>query len=230
MRTDVIAGRGQSHRLSESRDAFVDAILAGNRKRALGIAEGTAAGTGYLSVFEEVVASGQERIGKLWEQQKITVADEHLATGVTQFVLSAMLDHLPPRAMSRGDAVLCGVTGDQHQISLQIVADALEADGWRVRLLGTGLTAADVVPALQQYGCKLLGIGASLPEHCQEAQNIAAVVKSTLGPDAPHIMFGGRGFQQIDGPLRVEGVTVVSSVRAAVIIARGLPGLAGPAA
>ncbi len=220
----------QSRRLDESRDAFVDAILAGNRRRALGIVEETVAGTGYLPVLEEVVASGQERVGKLWEQERITVADEHLATGVTQFVLSAMLDHLPPRAMSRGDAVLCGVTGDQHQIPLQIVADALEADGWRVRLLGTGLTAADLVPVLERRSCKLLGIGASLPEHCQEAQAIAAVVKERLGPDAPHIMFGGRGFQQLDGPPRVEGVTVVSSVRAGVIIARGLPGLAGPAA
>ena len=67
------------------RERFIAAILAGNFADALASAnEAKAHGLPFL--YEEIVVNALSRVGQLWQDGKISVADEHVATAVAQTI------------------------------------------------------------------------------------------------------------------------------------------------
>ena len=89
-----------------------------------------------------------ERIGRLWEANAITVADEHLATAISQSVLVKLFDRLTvARPRSRERVLLAAVEGQHHVLGLRMIADVMEGAGFDVLYLG-----ADVpVDALRRF-------------------------------------------------------------------------------
>ena len=93
----------------------------------------------YLGVFQESLY----QVGRLWESNVITVAEEHMATAITQFVLGQTYSQLPAPGDRRGNVVLTGVAGELHQVGANMVADVLESQGFDVRFLGTNMPHTD---------------------------------------------------------------------------------------
>jgi MerR family transcriptional regulator, light-induced transcriptional regulator len=132
--------------LSEHADEYLAAVRSGSRTAAADLLIRLSdAGIPPLEIYEHVVSATQRRIGELWQEGRLTVAQEHVATAVTEFALARLYAYLEPPDAYRGSAVVCGVQGELHQVGARIVADALEFDGWSVAFLGTNLPAQDVV-------------------------------------------------------------------------------------
>ena len=103
--------------LDLTRRLFTQAILGGQRQPALTIAlDALQRGAGVLDVYVGVVQESLHEVGRLWEANRISVADEHMATAIAQYVLSHLYGRIPPCAESRGGAVVTGVEGELHQI------------------------------------------------------------------------------------------------------------------
>src|SRR5664279_2801583 len=85
------------------RQEYLREILAGKRKNALEIImdayhRGYPIPGIYMDVFQEVLYE----IGRLWETNQITVADEHRGTAITQYVMSNLYPHLEIAEDRRG--------------------------------------------------------------------------------------------------------------------------------
>ena len=70
-------------------ESYLDAIRAGDRRRAFqliddGRGSGLVLGTLYMDVFQPAL----REIGRLWQENQISVADEHLATAITQAAMA----------------------------------------------------------------------------------------------------------------------------------------------
>src|SRR5689334_23078788 len=119
-------------------DLFLQAILGGDRRAALSVAnDALASGATVQGLYEEVLQASLDEVGRLWETNRITVAREHMATAVVQHVMAHLYSQIPPAAEARGSAIVTGVEGELHQVGAHMVADVLESDGWRVMFLGT---------------------------------------------------------------------------------------------
>src|ERR1700759_2724373 len=98
MQTEPVVSK-PSNPVDAYREHFLQAQLAGNRAEAVRVVRaGLAAGTSARGVPLEIVAKAQREIGRLWQENKITVADEHQATAISQVVLALAyphLEHLP---------------------------------------------------------------------------------------------------------------------------------------
>ena len=90
------------------------------------------------------------------------MAQEHLATAVTQYVMAHLYTCHPSGEGSRGSVVLTGVSGELHQVGCHMIADALEANGWDVRFLGTHCPEADILEQARREPCSILGISTTL--------------------------------------------------------------------
>lgn len=174
---------------------YVQALLAGERRAALNVArEALRTGVPAMDLYVEVLQAAQYEIGRLWETNRITVAHEHAATAITQFVMAQIYDGLERSPLQRGNLVMTGIDGEYHNIGAMMVADMLETCGWNVRFLGTNLPARSIVDAVVEHEATWLGISVTMIFNIQAARRLIAEVRARCGP-AVRVVVGGAAFR-----------------------------------
>ena len=102
-------------------------------------------------------------IGRLWQTNQITVAREHMATAITQYVMAQLFPLLgQSEGASRGRVVVAGVQGELHQIGAMMVSDVLESDGWQVRFLGSNMPHSGILETMEQEAASVLCISTTI--------------------------------------------------------------------
>jgi methanogenic corrinoid protein MtbC1 len=161
--------------------ALVDAALAG--------------GLPTKEAYLRVIAPAMHEIGRLWETAQISVAQEHLATQISQIVLAG----LGLRLGAAGDvgcgrvAIVASTPGEMHALATQMVGDFLEIQGWDVLALGANVPAQELVELARQRQATLVALSTALPGHllsvtrtCQRLRQLEQV---------PYIVVGGRAYR-----------------------------------
>ena len=210
--------------LTEEKDLFLQAALDGRRKDAVTIAlDAVDRGHSVLDVYLEVLQETLYEVGRRWEADRITVADEHLATGITAAVAERLRERLPRTKGVQGKMVLAGVEGELHQVGVQMVADVLEADGWDVRSLGPGTPAVDILKAVAEHRPGVLGISCTLLSSIPKVLALLRAVRGRWGEAPPRVLLGGGAFTYAPGLCAELGASgPASDLRQAVTLAREL--------
>jgi methanogenic corrinoid protein MtbC1 len=182
--------------LGLTQQAFLAAILGGDRYAALGIVEEALhANHTHLDIYVDVFSRSLHRIGELWEMNRISVAQEHMATAITQYVIAAIYPRLVPTDAHRGAMVVTGVSGEQHQIGANLVADAMESKGWGVRFLGSNLPHASVLATVDEASADVLCISTTVVSNLPSVAELIRLVRGKLGQKAPRIVLGGAAYR-----------------------------------
>ncbi len=80
----------------ESHKPYVQAILSGDQREAAGILQQALYdGVPYTDAAVGIVQPAMYKIGRLWQANRITVAQEHLATAVSQYALAQAFSSMP---------------------------------------------------------------------------------------------------------------------------------------
>ena len=170
---------------------YLRAVLAKDSAAALRVVESElAAGTSASQLELHLVVPAQQEIGRLWQDNHITVAQEHLATSISQLAISRLYPHLPRVAPTGLFALVACVEGEQHDMGARIGADFLEMAGFDVRFLGANVPTAKLVEALQSQPPSLLGLSASLRFHLTGLRAAIAAAR-TVAPLLPIVVGGG---------------------------------------
>jgi MerR family transcriptional regulator, light-induced transcriptional regulator len=160
---------------------FLAAILSGQRQAALGIVEEALRnGARHVDIYVDVITESLRSVGSLWEQNKISVAQEHMASAIAQYVIAMIYPRLVPTSPSRGTMVVTGVSGEQHQIGANLVADALEENGWTMRFLGTNLPHSTILSTVEEISADVLCISTTLIANLSAAADLIKVVRRRL--------------------------------------------------
>lgn len=217
-------GAGATGPPSGDRELYLAAVLAGDRQAALDAALGAVArGTSVLDLYVDVLQEALYEVGRLWESNRISVAVEHLATAITQGIVTRLYEHLPRPSATSGRAVLTGVEGELHQVGGLMVADALESDGWDVRFLGAGVPVPLVLEAVSEHGPAILAVTCTLPQNVAKVAFLVRTVRAAFGEAAPRVLVGGGAFRA--APWKVAEVGADgwgADLRGAVEAARAL--------
>jgi MerR family transcriptional regulator, light-induced transcriptional regulator len=174
---------------------YVQAILGGQRQAALNIAlEAVLAGHSVPDVYCDLLQPAQYEVGRLWESNQVTVAQEHMATAITQYVVAQLYGRLPIPESVRGNALVTGVEGELHQLGANMVADMLEAEGWNVRFLGTQLPHRDILHAVEEHGPAVVGISATMLYSLPRVAELVSAIRASAG-EGVRIVVGGGAFR-----------------------------------
>ncbi len=183
--------------LEQTQRLFLESILQGRRQAAVTIAlEALRSGCGIIDVYTEILQESQYQLGRLWESNKITVAEEHMATAITQFVMAQIYPRIEPAERFRGRMVLTGVEGEMHQIGANMVADVLEVKGWDVRFLGTNMPHQGILKAVKEHRADVVGISATMLFNLPKVIEIIKDLRATFGNELK-IIVGGASFRQV---------------------------------
>ena len=191
---------------AELLQVYLSAILSGSRPLATSVLE-KAMGEGWAvpDLYLHVIQPAQGRLGELWADNRISVAQEHMASAVTQAVLSHLYPHLPESPVRRGAAVVTGAEGELHQLGAHMVADILESDGWDVRFLGTQLPHETVVEEVLKADARLVCISITMAFNLGWAADLIERVRERFPEGGPKILVGGRAFHSSERAWREVG-------------------------
>ena len=150
----------------------------------------------FAALCQQVISPAMHELGRLWGEGAITVADEHLATGLTHRVLAALR---PPELFEqsfeagsdRPRAILAAVQGEQHALGLRMAADLLEDRGYQVAYLGADVPTEALLQALRTLSPDLLGLSATMPESTRRLEEVVEIVQNEH-PRLP-LLVGGQG-------------------------------------
>ncbi len=173
-------------------DRYVAAQLAGDRRAALRVAldEALASGVPVPDLYLKLLQPAQHQIGRLWEENRIGVAEEHLATAISQLVL-AHLYPLLPRAPDNGRrALIACVAGELHDMGARITADFFEMAGFGVRFLGADVPTESLVAMAREDPPDLLVLSATMTFNVPGLREAALQTRETVG-DRLHLGAGG---------------------------------------
>jgi MerR family transcriptional regulator, light-induced transcriptional regulator len=179
---------------AESTQLFRTALLLGRRSAAVNIAlEAIANGARPADVYLEFCSKALWQIGELWEGNQISVADEHRATAIVQYVIAQIYPRIPLQSLERGRVVVTGVEGEMHQLGANILADLLESEGWNVCFLGTNLPHSTILQKITAHRATAVFISATMPFNLTSVRRLVADIRNQFGPNIL-IVVGGQAF------------------------------------
>ena len=183
---------------------YLAALLQGDRHTAsrlvLAAADsGTPVKAIYLLVFQRV----QHEIGRLWQANRIGVAQEHYCSACTQSIMAQFYPRIFSANKNGRRLVATCVAGDLHEIGPRMVADFFELEGWDTFFLGANTPIAGTLQQLVERQPHVLAISATMPLHIHAVAALIAAVRATGKP--PRILVGGAPFNSLSNLWRDVG-------------------------
>nr|WP_263429779.1 cobalamin-dependent protein [Nannocystis pusilla] len=202
------------------------AQLAGDRREAvrLLLEDGLGAGARVEELQDHVVRAAQDEIGRLWQLNRVSIAQEHLATAISQLSLAALFERATPRPALGKRVLLACVEGELHELPARLVADVLELDGFEVRYLGANVPTDELVGEVQAEQPDLIGLSVTMSFNLPA---LRAAVVGVRGAGERPLFIGGHAIRWSPGLARELDVAEAGSSPAEqVATARRLAGVA----
>lgn len=170
---------------------YLAAALRGDQAAALGVLSEAMRGADLTAAAVGMVQPALYEVGKLWQQNRISVAQEHLVTAVSQNVLAHAYLEAEFATPNERRAVLACVPGNHHSLGLRMLSDALETAGWETAYLGADVPVTDLIRLLDERRPHLLALSLCLPTQLATARQAIARIRAELGGQRPEIWVGG---------------------------------------
>ena len=175
---------------AHSKERYLQALLAGDLNSASdAVAKLVAAKVGLAEIYQSVLAPVMVKVGELWCEGKINVAQEHLATQITlgQMEKLRLLQSLP-RPIPYHVMVSC-VEGERHHVGARMVADLLQMEGWSVDFLGPDVPTRALIEIVEVRRPELLCLSVTLESNLKATRVLMRGLMTI--PEPPKILIGG---------------------------------------
>ncbi len=174
---------------------YLTALLKGDRRTArrlvLASLEG---GTDLREVYLGVFQRCQWELGRLWQLNQVSVAQEHYCTAATQLIMSELYPRVFERERTGRTLVAASVEGELHEMGVRMVSDFLEMEGWDTYYLGAGTPLSGLIDALAERKADALALSATMTFHVGRVEAVVRAVRERLEFDRLQILVGGLPF------------------------------------
>ena len=178
-------------------------------------------GMGVAGLYQRVIAPAMWRIGELWEQGEISVADEHLATALTHQAMAGVYGPSLSHKVKPGRILMAAVEGERHALGLRMAADVVELAGYETIYLGADVPTADLLQAVAARSPDLVGLSATMPGSIHALDRAIGEIQR-FNPDLI-VLLGGQGVrprEKNDGAVLVRDLEqLLGMVEAALDVA-----------
>ena len=158
------------------------------------ILDAVESGTSVRDVYLGVFMPCQSEVGRLWQLNRLDVAQEHYCTAATQLVMSMIQEHAPrPRRAGR-TVVAAAAIGERHDLGIRMVADFFEMAGWDAAYLGADTPARGLTLFVDEVRADALALSVTMTTSLRGAAATIDAVRSADLRRCPLILVGGYPF------------------------------------
>lgn len=173
---------------------YLDDLLSGNRAACTDVVQGLVdRGVSIRRIYLELFQRSLYEVGSLWERNRISVAVEHLATAITESLLTLVYPVLFRSDRVNRKAVVACVASEYHQIGGKMVADIFELNGWDSYFLGANTPTSDLLDMISRTEPDLVGLSLAMYSHLPRLTHAVEQIRARF-PET-RVLVGGQGFR-----------------------------------
>jgi len=180
---------------------YLNYLLKGDRNSALSLVmTEVTSGISVKEIYILVFQSTQYEIGRMWQTNKISVAQEHYCTGATQLIMAQLYPYLFKGEKKNRKMVTTCVPGELHEMGARMVTDFFEMNGWDTYYLGANMPIDGVIRYISEVNPLCLAISATMTFHVSAVEEMIRKIRSapTIASDLI-IIVGGYPFKVAEG-------------------------------
>ena len=179
--------------LSTTYNRYVASLLAGDRSTCRTIVEQLLADNYPIKIlYQDVFRKSLYHVGELWEQNIISVAREHVATAITESLLTLVFPTVCATPKTGKKVVVACTAHELHQLGARIVADFLEMNGWDSLFLGSNTPPESLIHYLHEQKPDLLCLSLSVQMNLRHLIETVTKIRNSFS-ELP-IAVGGQAF------------------------------------
>ena len=146
----------QSHFLS-----FFNSLVDGEKEKCTHIVQSLLNDSYDLKdIYNELFKKSLYRIGKLWDHDKMSIPEEHMATQIVESLIS----RFAPVGNSNSDrkVVVTCIDKEFHEIGAKMVSNVFELEGWNSYYLGASVPTKEILKFVKQIDPEVIALSWSL--------------------------------------------------------------------
>ncbi len=174
---------------------YLELLLAAKRRDAVDLIN-RALDEGLLleDIYLRVLQPAMREVGRLWQNNQISVAQEHYVSAATQLIVSQLYPRLldGPR---HGKMMIAGsVESNLHEIGLRFLCDIFELRGWDTHFYGANTPTQDLLETIRMNRPDIVAVGATLASQLPPLVNFVKLMRKDPDTKQIPILVGGAAF------------------------------------
>ncbi|WP_304224397.1 cobalamin-dependent protein [Gracilinema caldarium] len=173
--------------------SYLNALLAADRRTASEIiGHAIKNGASIKDIYLQVFQKSQQEIGRLWQLNRISVAQEHFCSAATQMIMAQLYSQLFNGELKHRHVIVACVGGELHELGARMVADIFELEGWDSYFIGANTPLKDLLKTITEKKPDLIALSVTMTFHLPELKTYINEIHS-ISPSIK-IMVGGYPF------------------------------------
>jgi methanogenic corrinoid protein MtbC1 len=182
-------------------DALIDDILEARIDDALERLNQASYRDGYLAMIHDFLDPTLQRVGAMWAEGNISLAQGYVAGKIAELVLNEAIEsgEASVLAAEQGVAVLGNIEDDFHALGRKMVASFLRLDGWKVEDLGNDVMPKDFVDTALKLNARVIGASAMMLSTALNVRALRAELDTRGLSGSIQLAVGGAVFRMRPG-------------------------------
>lgn len=151
------------------------------------------------ALYREIIWPAMEHVERLYRDDRINLAAEHMATRINRTVADHLQTRLERRPANNKKVLVTSAVGEAEEFSAQMCADLFEADGWETYLVGGGVPHDEILALVGQIRPDLLIIVGSKPTDAPLVRLMVDEIRQINACPHMNIMVSGGVFNRAGG-------------------------------
>lgn len=148
-------------------------------------------GTDIKEIYIELLQKSLYKIGKMWEDGKSSIAEEHIASKITEYLIDISLQNSTPSEPTGKKMLLTCIDKEFHDLGARMVVNLFELNGWDTVFPGANTPKKEVLDMIEIFNPDVVGISFSLYINYIRFFELLESIKLKF-PDKP-VLIGGQG-------------------------------------
>lgn len=168
--------------------------------------------TGIIDIYTDLFQKSLYQVGKMWDQNKLSIGDEHLGTQITEELLYYCSSRIVPVKQVNKKALVSCINKEFHKLGARMAADIFILNGWETYFLGASTPTKEILKYVEVKQPDVVGLSFSFYINFMKLIDVVKEIKSSF--PAQKIIIGGRAELngQADMLTKFDGVFHFDSV------------------
>ncbi|GAB4342053.1 MAG: hypothetical protein Kow0037_29110 [Calditrichia bacterium] len=148
-------------------------------------------------IYDHLITPVLHRLGELWENEKLSIVEEHLASQTIRLALDRLQALITIPREKIGTALCMNLSNELHDIPLQMVGHILEKRGYRVLFSGQMTPFMGLEDVFNKVKVDRIYISSTVIPDAVSARQEFRQVFELAGANGIPVFIGGRGLDQV---------------------------------
>lgn len=150
-------------------------------------------------LLQQIIWPAMEQVEKLYRENHISRAVEHLATRINRMIADQLGSFLARAPKNGKRMIVCCGDGEIEELGAQIVSDLFEAQGWSVWFVGAGVASDEIFQLMGKLQPEVLCMYGTQPSAVPGMRKLIQFIRQMGAFEDLQVLMVGGVFNRAEG-------------------------------